>query len=58
MSSDPELQKQMEEAVRREGIDLIGFAPKSRFDDVPDMLALIRDGMTMDFAFCLFHLLQ
>lgn len=35
MSSDPELKKQLEEAVRREGIDLIGFAPKSRFDGVP-----------------------
>ena len=30
-----ELKKQLEEAVKREGIDLIGFAPKSRFDGVP-----------------------
>ena len=29
------LKKKIEEAVRREGIDLIGFAPKSRFDALP-----------------------
>ena len=35
MSIDCELQKQLEAAAGREGIDLIGFAPKSRFDGVP-----------------------
>ena len=29
------LKKKIEDAVRREGIDLIGFAPKSRFDALP-----------------------
>ncbi len=30
-----ELMTKIEEAVKREGIDLIGFAPKSRFEGVP-----------------------
>lgn len=33
-----ELMSKINEAVKREGIDLIGFAPKSRFDSLPERL--------------------
>ena len=50
MSYDKNLQKQLEDAVKREGIDLIGFAPKSRFDALPAQInpfSIFPEGKTV-----------
>ena len=45
-----ELKKHIEEAAKKEGIDLIGFADKSRFDALParnNPFAIFPEGKTV-----------